>query len=214
VTKVERRLDVRWLGTVPYTDAWTMQTDLHDRRARDGAPDTLLLLEHPHVYTVGRRGTRDDVLLDTDALTSRGVDVVETDRGGQVTYHGPGQLVGYPIVHLGAGADVVRYLRDLEEALLRTLSDLGIDGERDPEQTGVWVNDAKIAAIGVRITRGVTKHGFALNVSTDLSYFAGIVPCGILDRGVTSVEAVLGEAPSVHEVADMFAARFGEVFVR
>ena len=214
MTKVEPRLDVRWLGTVPYTDAWTMQTDLHDRRARDEAPDTLLLLEHPHVYTVGRRGTRADVLLDTDALASRGVDVVETDRGGQVTYHGPGQLVGYPIVHLGARADVVRYLRDLEEALLRTLSDLGIDGSRDPEQTGVWVSDAKIAAIGVRITRGVTKHGFAVNVSTDLSYFAGIVPCGILDRGVTSVEAVLGAAPSVEEVAGVFAARFDEVFVR
>lgn len=213
-----RPLQTRWLGTIPHPEAFRMQTELHAQRAAGeagasgGVEDLLLLLEHPHVYTIGRRGSREQILWDGDTLDARGVAVVETDRGGMVTYHGPGQLVGYPIITLGRGADLVRYLRDLEEAIIRTLAHFGITGERDPEQTGVWVGAEKIAAIGVRVTRGVTKHGFALNVSTDLSYFAGIVPCGIFDRGVTSVAALTGSAPELVEVARIFADEFGTVF--
>ena len=189
-----------------------MQTQLHADRVDGRIGDTFVLLEHPHVYTIGRRGTADDVLWDVETLRARGVEVVETDRGGMVTYHGPGQLVGYPIVDLGPGADLVGYLRELEEAVMATLSVYGLEGERDEINTGVWVRRAKIAAIGVRVTRNVTKHGFALNVSTDLSYFAGIVPCGITDRGVTSMALELREAPPMHDVASAFEHAFANVF--
>jgi lipoate-protein ligase B len=137
--------------------------------------------------------------------------VVEADRGGQVTYHGPGQVVGYPIVDLGGGADLVGYVRDLEEVLIRSLARFGIYAGRDPGNTGVWVGGGKIAAIGVRVTRGVTKHGFALNVSTDLSYFSGIVPCGITDKSVTSLAAALGEAPPIDNVCDVLESEFVSV---
>jgi lipoyl(octanoyl) transferase len=189
-----------------------MQTRMHADRVSGRIGDTLVLLEHPHVYTIGRRGTADDVLWDLDVLRARGVEVVETDRGGMVTYHGPGQLVGYPIVDLGPGADLVGYLRRLEEAIIAALSVYGLDGGRDEINTGVWVKRAKIAAIGVRVTRNVTKHGFALNISTDLSYFAGIVPCGITDRGVTSMTLELGDAPSMSDVASTFEHAFADVF--
>jgi lipoate-protein ligase B len=168
--------------------------------------------EHPHVYTIGRRGSTDDVLWDAQALRDRGVEVIETDRGGQVTYHGPGQLVGYPILDLGRAADLVAYLRRLETAIISTLSGYGITAACEAGSTGVWVRNAKIAAIGVRVTKGITKHGFALNVSPDLSFFAGIVPCGISDRGVTSMGAELGSAPPVVEVASAFERAFRAEF--
>lgn len=189
-----------------------MQASLHARRVAGEIGDTLLLLEHPHVYTIGRRGAHDDVLWDAELLGSRGVEVVETDRGGQVTYHGPGQLVGYPIVDLGAGADLVKYVRRLEDVMTGTLVRFGIAATGDPDHTGAWVADAKIGAIGVRVARGVTKHGFALNVSTDLSYFAGIVPCGITDKSVTSMAVELGWRPSVQEVATIVEHQFGATF--
>src|SRR5687767_2603409 len=150
-----RALAVEELGRVAYADASALQTQLHERRVAGEIDDTLLLLEHPHVYTIGRRGAHDDVLWDADALRARGVDVVETDRGGQVTYHGPGQLVGYPIVDLGPAADLVGYVRKLEDVMIGALQRLGVPGaERDPEcNTGVWVRNAKIGAIGVRVTR-------------------------------------------------------------
>ena len=207
-----RELDAIRLGCVPYQEAFEMQTQLHADRAAGRIGDTLVLLEHPHVYTIGRRGTLADVLWDLETLRARGVEVVETDRGGMVTYHGPGQLVGYPIVDLGPGADLVGYLRRIEQAIIATLSDHGLDGGRDEINTGVWVRRAKIAAIGVRVTRNVTKHGFALNVTTDLSYFAGIVPCGITDRGVTSMALELGEAPPMHDVASAFERAVADVF--
>ena len=206
------RLDARWLGVVPYAEAFALQTALHDRRVRREVPDTLLLLEHPHVFTIGRRGDAGEVLWDEATRRARGVEVVETDRGGRVTYHGPGQLVGYPIIDLGPRADLVGYVRRLEDVLIATLDRFGLRGERDPGHTGVWTGRAKIAAIGVRVTRGVTKHGFALNVSPDLSYFAGIVPCGILDRGVTSMAAELGEAPRMELVRAAIVAEFAHVF--
>ena len=205
-------MDVRRLGMVPYAEAAAIQADLHERRARGECADTLLLLEHPHVYTIGRRGSALDVLWDAEALGRRSVEVVETDRGGQVTYHGPGQLVGYPIVDLGAGADLVAYVRRLEEVLIGTLADFGLAAERDAGNTGVWVNSAKIAAIGVRVTRSVTKHGFALNVAPDLSYFAGIVPCGITDKSVTSMALELGGAPVMSAVVDAVERQFVRVF--
>jgi lipoyl(octanoyl) transferase len=195
-------LSVRKLGLVSYNDAWALQNELHERRIAGEIDDTLLLLEHPHVYTIGRRGTHDDVLRPD-------VEVVETDRGGQVTYHGPGQLVGYPIIDLGPAADLVGYVRRLEDVMIGALSRFGIEAGRDTGNTGVWVGNAKIGAIGVRVTRNVTKHGFALNVSTDLSYFAGIVPCGITDKGVTSMR-VLGSDASLDEVADVIAEEFAK----
>ena len=208
---VGTKLDVQRLGTVPYGDAWVLQTALHERRCRGDIGDTLLLLEHPHVYTIGRRGSATDVLWDAETLRSRGVDVVETDRGGQVTYHGPGQLVGYPIVDLGPRNDLVGHVRKLEDVLIGTLGHFGLKAARDEGNTGVWVAGAKIAAIGVRVTRGVTKHGFALNVAPDLRYFAGIVPCGIFDKGVTSMAHEMDEAPSIDRVADVVAAACAEV---
>jgi lipoate-protein ligase B len=189
-----------------------LQTELHEARVAGGVPDTLLLLEHPHVYTIGRRGTSDDVLWDAGALRDRGVEVVETDRGGQVTYHGPGQLVGYPIVDLGPSADLVRYVRRLEDVMTGSLKRFGIEAVGDPDNTGAWVGRSKIGAIGVRVTRNVTKHGFALNVAPDLSYFAGIVPCGITDKGVTSMAAELNRVMPVSEVAVIVADQFQTVF--
>ena len=205
-------LEVRRLGCVRYAQAAALQTELHERRASGEITDTLLLLEHPHVYTIGRRGSASDVLWDPDVLGARGVEVVEADRGGQVTYHGPGQLVGYPIVDLGPGADLVAYVRRLEDVLIGALATVGVSAERDSGNTGVWVRGAKIGAIGVRVTRSVTKHGFALNVDPDLSYFAGIVPCGITDRGVTSIAMQLGTSPGLDAVADAVEARFVDVF--
>jgi len=207
-----KRLETSWLGSVPYREALELQTELQAARVNREIDDTLLLLEHQHVYTIGRRGSADDVLWDVEMLRARGVEVVEADRGGMVTYHGPGQLVGYPIIDLGAGADLVRYLRRLEDALISTLASYGLQGERDSANTGVWVGSAKIAAIGVRVARNVTKHGFALNVSTDLSYFAGIVPCGITDRGVTSMAVELGGAPTLEDAAARFEDMFVQVF--
>ena len=182
------------LGAVPYLEAWELQRQLVAQRRAGEIPDTLVWLEHPAVYTIGRGGSRANVL-------AEGIPVVEVDRGGDVTYHGPGQLVGYPIVDLRErGGDVHRYLRDLEELLLAVLADYGIAGERDGRYTGVWTEAGKIAQIGVKVTGGVTSHGFALNVDTDPAQWRGIVPCGIADRPVVSMRELLGEAPSMAEV--------------
>lgn len=207
-----KTLRTSWIGTIPYEEALELQTRLVAERGDGRVGDTLLLLEHPHVYTIGRRGSAADVLWDEQALRDRGVEVVETDRGGQVTYHGPGQLVGYAICDLGRAADLVAYLRRLERAIISTLGGYGITATCVAGSTGVWVGRAKIAAIGVRVTKGITKHGFAINVSPDLSYFAGIVPCGITDRGVTSLGAELVSAPTVREVAGAFERAFRAEF--
>ena len=175
----------------------------------DGA---LLLLEHPHVYTLGRRGSLDDILAPADKLSSLGVEVHHVDRGGEVTYHGPGQVVGYPIVDLRRlRMRPLAYVRSLERLLIGTLSDFGIAAEAEGRPTGVWTGGAKIAAIGVRVSRGVTTHGFALNVSPDLGYFDHIVPCGIGDCSVTSMESE-GVAAEVAEVASALAGHFERVF--
>lgn len=205
-------MDVRRLGLVPYAEAWALQQRLAEARRAGLIPDTLLLLEHPHTYTIGRSGTREHVYLSQAELDARGITCLEVDRGGDVTYHGPGQLVGYPILDLGTAPDVGRYVRSLEGCLIETLADFGIEAGRIAGYTGVWIADEKIAAIGVKISRGVTTHGFALNVSTDLGLFGHILPCGIADKGVTSMAARLGRAPGMSEVEDAVVAHFQERF--
>ena len=205
-------MEVRRLGLIPYADAWALQKRLAEARRACLIGDTLLLLEHPHTYTIGRSGTRDHVYLTEAELTQRGITCLEVDRGGDVTYHGPGQLVGYPIFDLGPQPDVGRYLRDLEGSLIDVLNDFGIHSGRLPGYTGVWIGDRKIVAIGVKVSQGVTTHGFALNVSTDLSLFTHILACGIPDKGVTSMALELGTAPPMAAVEDAVVARFSERF--
>ncbi len=178
-------------------------------------PDTLLLLEHDPVFTLGRNAKPENMLFTADALRARGFEVFETGRGGDVTYHGPGQVVGYPILDLGPDRrDVHRYVRDLEEVMIRTCADYALAAGRVAGLTGVWVGDAKIGAIGVRIARWVTSHGFALNVATDLAPFDLIVPCGIRGRGVTSLTGLLGREVAASEVMDRIAGHFASVFAR
>lgn len=211
--------ELRWtyLGRVPYREAEALQRTVRQRLRERVDGEHLLLLEHPHVYTLGRNADAADVVAGADWLAARGVEVVECDRGGQVTYHGPGQLVGYPIVDLNPDRrDIRRYVRDLEAVLIRTLADYGIDaGVREGSAfVGVWAGGEKIAALGVHIARWITTHGFALNVAPDLAYYAGIVPCGLRGGGVTSMARLLGSAPPLAEVAARLAAHFGEVFER
>jgi lipoyl(octanoyl) transferase len=192
---VSRRLVVRRLGRVGYAEGVELQKTLVQQRVAGEIDDTLLFVEHPPVITLGvkTRGNLANVRADAAALAAQGVEVHETGRGGDVTFHGPGQLVGYPIIDLKPDRqDVHRYVRDLEEVLIRTAADFGIEAGRVKGFSGAWVGDVKLAAIGVRISRWVTSHGFALNVSTDLAGFGLIVPCGITDRGVTSLAALLG----------------------
>ena len=175
----------------------------------------MLLLEHPHVFTLGRGAKSSNILTDPAELQALSVEVHETGRGGDVTYHGPGQLVGYPIINLRPDrCDVHRYVRDIEEVLIRTVADFGIVGLRTSGLTGVWVGNEKIGAIGVRIARWITSHGFALNVNTDLSYFRMIVPCGITGKGVTSLSRLLGRDVDIEEVGRVAARHFGDVFER
>jgi lipoyl(octanoyl) transferase len=210
-------IEVRRLGQVPYEEALELQAALVEQRRRDEIPDQLLLLEHPHVVTLGVRtaDARAHIVAPPEALAGRGVTVHETGRGGDVTYHGPGQLVGYPILALEEGRrDLHRYVRDIEETLIRALGTFGIAGERVAGLTGVWADREKVAAIGVRVSRWITSHGFALNVTTDLDYFGLIVPCGIADRGVTSMARLLGRPVEMAEVESAVAGAFCEVFGR
>jgi lipoyl(octanoyl) transferase len=208
-------VEVRRLGVVPYAEALALQRELVEERRAGRIGDLLLLVEHPHVLTLGVRGDggRSNILVSAEALAERAVDVHETGRGGDITYHGPGQLVGYPIIDLKPDrCDVHRYVRDLEEVLIRVAAEYDIKAERMPGLTGVWVGGSKLAAIGVRIARWITSHGFALNVTTDLEYFKMIVPCGIADRGVTSLAALLGRPVPLGDVEERVVRHFGEVF--
>src|SRR5437016_4971516 len=212
-----RTFEIRRLGVVPYADALEIQRGLVEDRRANRVGDLLLLVEHPHVLTLGVRGDggRSHILATEEALAARGVEIHETGRGGDVTYHGPGQVVGYPIVDLRPDrCDVHRYVRDLEEVLIRVAADYGIEADRVPGLTGVWVGQEKLAAIGVRIARWITSHGFAINVTTDLDYFNLIVPCGIADRGVTSLTRLLGRAVDRREVEDRLVRHFSRVFER
>ena len=197
------------LGEVDYAEAWDMQSALARRRADGEIPDSLLLLEHPHTYTLGRRAIIEDVLASDAALAQLGVRVVHADRGGLVTYHGPGQIVSYPIVDVRPLGGPRDYVCALEEVVILTLNDFGLTAERIPDLIGVWVGDVKVASVGVRISRGISTHGFALNVSTDLSYFRHIVPCGMPGAVVGSMESLLGAPVDKDGVAERLVHHFG-----
>jgi lipoyl(octanoyl) transferase len=212
-----------WLpGCVPYQQAWNWQNELAEARGHREIPDRLLLLEHPHTYTLGTSGHDENLLLSPDELAGRGIEVFRVDRGGDITYHGPGQLVGYPIIQLPRVSETLRmdvagYIRKLEQIIIRTLADYDVTGKAIPGLTGVWVDtpegESKICAIGVRINvHAVTKHGFALNLNTDLRYFDGIIPCGIRDKGVTSLARMLGKQIDELEVRSRLITYFGTIF--
>ncbi len=232
--------EVHRLGLLPYREAWELQKRLAAERAAGSIPDTLLLLEHPHTYTLGRSGHIENLLLTEDQRTERGVTVEWVDRGGDITYHGPGQLVGYPILKLGRPvdgnghipqADYVGYIRKIEEMLIRALARFGLVSGQIPGLTGVWIQadvasrcphcppsarlaPTKIAAIGVKVdAKGITQHGFALNVEPDMSYFDDIIPCGIKDHGVVSMADLLLHPPTMAEVMDEVEAQFERVFL-
>ena len=214
---VTRELHIRRLGLVPYEEALQLQKSLVEERKAGRIPDQLLLLQHPPVITLGAkaRSDRSHVLATDRELESQGVEFFETGRGGDVTYHGPGQLVGYPILDLKPDrCDVHQYVRDLEEVLIRVAAEFGVSGGRVASLTGVWVGQEKLAAIGVRISRWITSHGFAFNVATNLDHFQLIVPCGITDRGVTSLERLLGRDVQMSLVEDAAIRAMASVFGR
>jgi lipoate-protein ligase B len=197
---------------LPYRVAWDWQAAAADS-VRNGGDEVLALLQHPPVYTFGRNVRPQHLLIDPEKLASMGAEVVESDRGGDITFHGPGQLVGYPIIDLRRrNLGATDYVRALEDTLLRTLVSFEIAAERSPGRPGVWVDGAKIAAIGVRVRGGITTHGFALNVETDLSWFDAIVPCGLTNADVTSMQRVLGSSPGMPEVMDALVESFASVF--
>src|SRR5579862_6001423 len=201
------------LGVTKYKPTWDLQQKIFGLRLAGKVPDVLLLNEHNHVYTLGKSSDEHHLLAHESELREKGIDVHRIDRGGDVTYHGPGQLVGYPILDLNNYyPDVHRYLRDIEEVIIKTLADFYIVAHREEGMTGVWVGENKIAAIGVKASHWITMHGFALNVNTDLSYFDRIIPCGIFHKGVTSMERVLGGSVPIAEVSDVLTRHFGEVF--
>ena len=211
---LRREVAVYDLGTTSYEEVHRLQQRLQMQRREGSGQDTLLLTEHRPVFTLGRSHPEPDLRVAADTVHQYGIEIVQTERGGDITYHGPGQIVGYPILKLSRyGGDVLRYLRMLEETIIAALAGYGIAGERIAGLTGVWVGGAKICAIGVKLSAsGVTQHGFALNVNTDLRFFEQIIPCGIADRGVTSLERVLGAAPPRAEVEARVIAAFGRVF--
>ena len=212
--KICQSVDVGFIG---YAEAWALQKRLVAARKANAIEDVLLLCEHPHVITQGRNGKRENLLASEHVLQQKGVEFHATDRGGDITYHGPGQIVGYPILNLGTiRRDVVWYVRMLEEAMIQATAELGVAAKRVEGKTGIWVRyenaEEKLAAIGVHISRWVTSHGFAYNVSTDLRYFDLIVPCGIADSKATSLERLLGRSVRREEIAPRIAKHFGEVF--
>jgi lipoyl(octanoyl) transferase len=212
---VRRPCELHQLHLVTYENGLKLQQKLVEMRQRDELPDQLLLLEHPPVITLGRGGDAKNLLASEDALRTERVRFFETTRGGDITYHGPGQIVGYPIVHLGEGnRDVRKYVTNLEEVLIRTVAEYGITAARVEGRRGIWVGDNKIAAIGVRIARWVTSHGFALNVNTNLEHFQFITPCGLRGTGVTSIAKETGHDVPIAEVREIVVAKFAEVFER
>jgi lipoyl(octanoyl) transferase len=201
------------LGLVDYGAALELQRERVRQRKAGIIPDTLLLLEHPHVYTLGRNALPENMLVSAEFLASRGAQIFHTDRGGDVTYHGPGQLVGYPILDLTKHRrDISWYMRSLEEVFIRTAHDYGIEAGRSAGAPGVWIGNDKLTAVGVHLSRWVTSHGFAMNVNTNLQYFEWIVPCGLHGRGVTSLAKLLGHAVDMEEVMERVVKHFGAVF--
>jgi lipoyl(octanoyl) transferase len=204
-----------WLGSAPYRAVWDLQAELVGAVREGREPDTLLLLEHPHVFTLGKAGSAGDLLWDADECARREVDVIWSDRGGEATYHGPGQLVGYPILDLTHfGLTIPEYLVRLEKSIIDYLSELGIASEPGGHGlTGVWSNGEKVAAIGIKLNRSVVSHGFALNLTTDLDYFEGIVPCGHAEKRPTSVAALTGQRIETETASRAYARNFERVFM-
>ena len=208
-----RLLEVRRLGVLPFREAESLQQKLVIERQQGRVPDLLLMLEHPKVITLGVSGDRGNVLASEKTLLEQGIKVHQTRRGGDVTYHGPGQLIGYPILSLKPDrCDLHRYVRDLEEVLIRTVNDFGVTAKRIPGLTGVWVGEQKLAAVGVRVSRWVTSHGFAINITTDPENFSLIRPCGISDKGVTTLVQLTDDDVSLVRVADSLIRHFSDVF--
>jgi len=208
-----RELSYCDLGLIDYKEAWDMQKKILDLRVSGALPDMLLQLEHPHTYTLGKVTDKNNLIGSQEYLADMGISVYEIDRGGDITYHGPGQIVGYPIISLEKWKkDTHKYLRGLEEVIIKTLMHYGIEGTRNPKHTGVWIEDRKIAAIGIKVSRWVTMHGFAFNINSDLSFFSGIIPCGINDKGVTSLEKETGKKHDLQEVKEFLLINFSEFF--
>lgn len=204
---------VEQLGRIGYAEGLELQRERVAQRKSGTIPDTLLLLEHPHVYTLGRNARREHLLASEDRLRVLGAQVFETNRGGDITYHGPGQLVGYPIFDLTEHRrDISWYMRSLEEVFVEVARDFGVAADRLAQAPGVWVGNAKLVAVGVHVSRWVTSHGFAFNVNTDLRYFEGIVPCGLRDKDVTSLEKLLGRRVEMEMVVERVVEHFGKVF--
>lgn len=208
------RLAIVQPGVVPYTTAVVLQESYAKNVLEGTGPEALILLEHPHVITLGRGFRKENLLMSAELLAERGIAVEETGRGGDVTYHGPGQVVGYPILNISNKPDLHLYLRNLEELMIRCVADFGIQADRKPGMTGIWVGDEKIGAIGVRVVRWITSHGFALNVNTDLKYFDYIVPCGIKQYGVTSLQKLLAHEVPIQDVHDSLIRNFESIFNR
>ncbi len=208
-----RTFDYCDLGLVDYKEAWDLQKKIFELRRGNQIPDTFFMLQHPHTYTLGKVADKSNLLSSEEQLKDAGVSVYEIDRGGDITYHGPGQIVGYPIISLsGWKEDTHLYLRSLEEVIILTLSVYGIESGRNPKYTGVWIGDRKIAAIGIKVSRWITMHGFAFNINTDLSFFNGIIPCGIKEKEVTSLQKELGREIDIDEVKNILIEKFTEVF--
>jgi len=203
----------RWLGRLQYTEAWDLQRAIHEGKAKGRtADDYLLLMEHPPVFTIGRNGDSSNLLVDRSAVTEAGAEVHHVDRGGDITFHGPGQLVGYPILKLDDPKQIVPYVRRIERALIQTLSGFGVEAWAEEGYTGVWTEKGKVAAIGVRVSRRVTMHGFALNLNPDMGYFEMMNPCGIADRSVTSVSDLVGRKVTLEEAVETLIPHFEDVF--
>ena len=222
---MENRVELFDLGHIPYKQAWDIQRGVHKQlidqklTVRDNPnlkkkiPDSLIFVEHPHVYTLGKSGDAANLLKGAAELKNIDAEFIENDRGGDITYHGPGQIVGYPILDLDRYfTDVHKYLRYLEEVIIKTCADYGVEAGRIESLTGVWVGDEKICAMGIRCSRWITMHGFAFNVNTDLTYFDHIVPCGIRDKNVTSLSKILGETINMHNVKTRIAHHFSKEF--
>jgi lipoyl(octanoyl) transferase len=208
-----KKINYTDLGLIDYKEAWDLQKETFELRKENKIPDTLYLLEHPHTYTLGRVADKNNLVGSDEYLKQNNISVYEIDRGGDITYHGPGQIVGYPIINLNDWVnDTHKYLRALEEVIIMTCAQYGVICGRNPKYTGVWIDDRKICAIGIKVSRWITMHGFAFNVKTDLSLFNGIIPCGISDKAVTSLEKETNREIDMFEVKEKILRNFCEIF--
>jgi len=200
------------LPETPYLEYWQLQKNILSRKLQYAYPDALILVEHPHTFTIGRNGNRSHIFLSDQTLERMGIPIYQVDRGGQVTYHGPGQIVSYPIIDVTNMGGVARYVNALEEVIIQVMSDFSLNAHRSPNQRGVWIEDNKIGSIGIKITRRIATHGFSINVNNDLSYFDNIIPCGEKDTKLTSMERVMGATINIKDVYSRIAYQFGQIF--